>query len=88
MWARGMGRSVKPPEGGGGVGKGALVTGQSKEASLNTSDGSLPDGRRVFFQNKMLPNDTYPPPLAHARPYLSTGWALNCRFEEILGLLF
>ena len=30
----------------------------------------------------------YPPPLAHARPCLSTGWALNCRFEEILGPLF
>ena len=32
---------------------------------------------------------TYPPPpLAHARPCLSTGWALNRRFEEILGPLF
>ena len=30
----------------------------------------------------------YPPPLAHARPCLSTGWALNRRFEEILGPLF
>ena len=29
-----------------------------------------------------------PPPLAHARPCLSTGWALNRRFEEILGPLF
>ena len=31
---------------------------------------------------------TLPPPLAHARPCLSTGWALNRRFEEILGPLF
>ena len=30
---------------------------------------------------------TYPPPFAHARPCLSTGWALNRRFEEILGPL-
>ena len=30
----------------------------------------------------------YPPPPAHARPCLSTGWALNRRFEEILGPLF
>ena len=29
-----------------------------------------------------------PPSLAHARPCLSTGWALNRRFEEILGPLF
>ena len=29
-----------------------------------------------------------PPPLAHARPCLSTGWVLNRRFEEILGPLF
>ena len=29
-----------------------------------------------------------PPPLAHARPCLSTGWALNRHFEEILGPLF
>ena len=29
-----------------------------------------------------------PPPLAHARPCLSTGWALNRRFEETLGPLF
>ena len=29
-----------------------------------------------------------PPPLAHARPCLSTGWALNLRFEEILAPLF
>ena len=29
-----------------------------------------------------------PPPLAHAQPCLSTGWALNRRFEEILGPLF
>ena len=29
-----------------------------------------------------------PLPLAHARPCLSTGWALNCRFEQILGPLF
>ena len=29
-----------------------------------------------------------PPPLAHGRPCLSTGWALNRRFEEILGPLF
>ena len=28
------------------------------------------------------------PPLAHARPCLSTGWALNRCFEEILGPLF
>ena len=33
-------------------------------------------------------NQKYPPPLAHARPCLSTGWALNRRFEEILGPLF
>ena len=32
---------------------------------------------------------TYPPPpLAHARPCLSTGWALNRCFEEILRPLF
>ena len=29
-----------------------------------------------------------PAPPAHARPCLSTGWALNRRFEEILGPLF
>ena len=29
-----------------------------------------------------------PPPLAHARPCLSTGWALNRCFEEILGPQF
>ena len=29
-----------------------------------------------------------PPLLAHAQPCLSTGWALNRRFEEILGPLF
>ena len=29
-----------------------------------------------------------PPPLAHARPCLSTEWALNRRFEEIFGPLF
>ena len=29
-----------------------------------------------------------PPPLAHARRCLSTGWALNRLFEEILGPLF
>ena len=29
-----------------------------------------------------------PPPLVRARPCLSTGWALNRRFEEILGPLF
>ena len=29
-----------------------------------------------------------PPPFAQARPCLSTGWALNRRFEEILGPLF
>ena len=33
-------------------------------------------------------NKVPPPPLAHARPCLSTGWALNRRFEEILGPLF
>ena len=31
---------------------------------------------------------TPPPPLAHARPCLSTGWTLNRCFEEILGPLF
>ena len=29
-----------------------------------------------------------PPPFAHARPCLSTGWALNHCFEELLGPLF
>ena len=29
-----------------------------------------------------------PPPLAHARSCLSTGWALNRRFKEILRPLF
>ena len=29
-----------------------------------------------------------PPSLAHARPCLSTGWALNRRSEEIFGALF
>ena len=34
-------------------------------------------------------NTSYPPPPpAHARPCLSTGWALNRRFKEILGPLF
>ena len=29
-----------------------------------------------------------PPPLAHARPCPSTGWALKRCFEEIMGPLF
>ena len=37
-----------------------------------------------FFEPLTYP----PPPPAHARPCLSTGWALNRRFEEILGPLF
>ena len=36
----------------------------------------------------VYPKRHTPPPLAHARPCLSTGWALNRRFEEILGPLF
>ena len=34
------------------------------------------------------PEHHTPPPLAHARPCLSTGWALNRRFEGVLGRLF
>ena len=29
-----------------------------------------------------------PPTFVHARPCLSTGWALNRRFEDLLGPLF
>ena len=40
----------------------------------------------LFNQNQVI--GLTPPPFAHARPCLSTGWALNCRFEEIMGPLF
>ena len=60
--------------------------------------GILPQPFCSVFTVKFIsyaPQDTaafapyyYPPPFAHARPCLSTGWALNRRFEEIMGPLF
>ena len=46
---------------------------------LKASLGHPPGGSFHLFT--FLP----PPPLAHVRPGLSTGWALNRRFEENLG---
>ena len=46
-----------------------------------------PLGRHITLAYCCCINAGYPPPpLAHARPCLSTRWALNRRFEEILGL--
>ena len=44
---------------------------------------NCPEASGIYCQPKEQP--TPPPPPAHARPCLSTGWALNRRFEEIVG---
>ena len=57
------GGSFEPPKGrGGGSGKGALVTGQSQEASLKplmmTHQLRREAARKIFFQKKKKPRDT------------------------------
>ena len=61
-WGGGRG-SFEPPEGGGGSGKGAPVTGQSKEVSLKalmmTQHLRRKAARKKIFSKRKFPHDTY-----------------------------
>ena len=59
----------------------------TKYKFCNTAVGKSVGGGGMQF-TACQPTRVPPPPFAHARPCLSTGWALNHRFEEILGPLF
>ena len=60
---------------------------QQAEAPPSAPKPWVTTGRRSAAPGRVSKVSYPPPPLAHARPCLSTGWALNRRSEEILGPL-
>ena len=88
----GGGTQVLPPSE--ACGFWSLMLGSWRQGGYSQSQQSMGTGPltvpsitspfRFIWGESMYP----PPPLAHAWPCLSTGWALNRRFEEILGPLF
>ena len=78
---------------GGGSGKGAPTTPPPRKPIFpHPCAGTMWDGGgTIYLPTKgtvSIVQRHIPSRLAHARPCLSIGWALNCRFEEILGPLF